>query len=267
MPEAVNIFFTTHDVNRVRSVQTQILESIRDDFGRYVDKNGAQKVNEVLKLRAEACLMSLPSQLAKEYKKFQYSLVKAKGHSTEKADGLTYLEDVGLVYRAYNIREISVPLAAQKINSEYKAYLADTGLLISLLDIGTAAKVLEGDISSYKGAMAENMVAAAMMTNGVPLYYYHAPSGSPELDFICSAEGEAAIIECKATNNRATSMKYVLSNPKKYGKHKGIKIADTNIGDGGAFTTYPLYAASFLFREKESFVVDIPDAEELNAMI
>ena len=86
MPEVVNTFFETHDLNAVRDIQTQILNSIKDDFGRYKDVNGIDKVNEVLKLRAEACLDSLPAQLSKEYKKFQYSLVDVKGHSPEKAD-------------------------------------------------------------------------------------------------------------------------------------------------------------------------------------
>ena len=99
MPEVCNVFFETHDLNAVRREQKRILRSIKDDFGRYVD-NGNDKINETLKLRAEACFKSIPSQLAKEYKKFQYSLVDVKGHSPEKADGLNYLEDVGLVIRA-----------------------------------------------------------------------------------------------------------------------------------------------------------------------
>ena len=78
IPEAVNKFFATHDLNAVRSVQKSILKSIRDDFGRYKDSKGNDKVNEVLKLRAEACLDSMTSQLSKEYKKFQYSLVNVK---------------------------------------------------------------------------------------------------------------------------------------------------------------------------------------------
>ena len=75
MPEAVNSFFETHDLNLVKSIQKRILSSIRDDFGRYKNSEGNDKINEVLKLRAEACLDSLPSQLSKEYKKFKYSLV------------------------------------------------------------------------------------------------------------------------------------------------------------------------------------------------
>lgn len=264
MPEVVNAFFETHDLNAVRAIQRQILNSIRDDFGRYKDKNENDAVNEVLKLRAEACLDSLPTQLSKEYKKFQYSLVNAKGHSPEKADGLQYLEDVGIIIKSYNTREISFPLEGVKIASEFKVFYIDTGLLISQLGDDVPQKILEGDISAYKGAIAENMVASAFATNGRKLYYFHAPSGSPELDFLFEKNGETVIVECKATNNRATSMKHVLANEKKYGKHPAIKYADANIGEGEGFITLPLYAIGFVEPTREKQIVDMVDVSGLN---
>ena len=246
MPEAVNVFFGTHDLNAVREVQRRIIKSIRDDFGRYKDAHGNDAVNETLKLRAEACLESLPAQLSKEYKKFQYSLVNAKGNSPQKAEGLQYLADTGLVLRAYNLREISKPLEGAKIANEFKVFFADTGLLVSQLDQGTAAGVLRGDLSAYKGAIAENMVAASLVTGGFQPYYYHAPSGSPEIDFVFNLDGEPTMVECKSTNNRMTSMRYVIGHPGKYGFHPALKFADTNIGGGDGFTTYPHYALGFL---------------------
>ena len=248
MPEAVNCFIESHDLNQIRQVQRRILASVRDDFGRYIAANGENRINEVLKLRAEACLDSIPSQLAKEYKKFQYSLVDVKGKSPEKADGLQYLLDVGLVCKANNIREISSPLEGNMIHDEFKVYVCDTGLLMSMLEEGTAAHVLRGDMSAYKGAVAENMVASTFVSSDRKLYYFHAPSGSPELDFIFQLNGDTTILECKSTNNRATSMKYVLKNPKKYGEHPAIKLADTNVGEGEGFVTFPLYAMEFLLK-------------------
>ncbi|MBQ9005988.1 MAG: ATP-binding protein [Atopobiaceae bacterium] len=256
MPEAVNVFLESHDLNAVREVQNQILRSIRDDFGRYRNAKGEDAVNEVLKLRAEACLDSLPSQLAKEYKKFQYSKVDARGNSTQKADGLQYLVDVGLVVKSYNLREITSPLEGAKIDREFKAFFSDTGLLVSQLEQGTAVRVLKGDLSAYKGAIAENMVASAFASNEQPLYYYHAPSGSPELDFIANLNGEPTIIECKSTNGRATSMRYVIAHPKKYGSHPAAKFADTNLGGGEGFVTYPLYALGFLPSSKTDLIVE-----------
>lgn len=263
MPEVVNAFFETHDLNVIREIQQQILNSIKDDFGRYKDENENDKINDVLKLRAEACLSSLPSQLAKEYKKFQYSLVDIKGHSPEKADGLQYLEDVGLVVKAFNTKQISYPLEAEKIPTEFKVFCIDTGLLVSMLADDVPAKILNGDLSAYKGAIAENMVAAAFAKIGRKVYYYHAPSGSPELDFLFEKDGEVVITECKSTNNRATSMKFVIANSKKYGKHPAVKFADANVGGGQGFTTYPLYALGFLPEKPKENKIEMVDVKNL----
>lgn len=263
MPEAVNVFLELHDANAVRDTQRRIISSIRDDFGRYRDANGVERVNEVLKLRAEACLDSLPAQLSKEYKKFQYSLVNARGKSQQKADGLQYLLDVGLAIRANNLREFSAPLQGAKIPSEFKVFYADTGLLISQLDQGTAAKVLRGDLSAYKGAVAENMVAMSLVSLGYEPYYYHAPSGSPEIDFVFSYQGEPTLVECKSNNGRMTSMRYVIGHPKKYGTHPAVKFADTNVGGGEGFLTLPLYALGFLEGPVHDLVIPQVDLSDL----
>ena len=267
MPEAVNVFLSTYDLNQVREVHRRTIESIKDDFGRYFNAKGEEKINEVLKLRAEACLNSLPAQLSKDYKKFQYSLVDVKGHSPEKADGLQYLVDLGLVYKSFNTRELSTPLEANKVDTEFKVFMADTGLLISMLEQGTAAKVLAGDLSSYKGAIAENMVAVTFSSKSMPLYYYRSSNGSPELDFIYSDNGDAVIIECKSNNNRPTSMKYVLAHPNKYGSHKGIKIANANIGRSTEYSTYPLYALCLLLNKPNQSIVTINDPTELSRLL
>lgn len=263
MPEAVNIFFENHDLNAVRSVQKRILLSIKDDFGRYKDSAGNDRINETLKLRAEGCLDSLPAQLSKEYKKFKYSLVNTPGKSTDKAEGLQYLTDVGLVMKAYNLQEISSPLEGKKIPTEFKVFYIDTGLLISQLDDGTAARILSGDLSSYKGAIAENMVAAAFHSHHMKLYYYHAPSGSPELDFVVNWDGEPVIVECKASNNRPTSMKYVIAHPEKYGRHKAVKIADANVGGGEGFITLPLYSLGFIKESAASVTAPVVNLRDL----
>lgn len=263
MPEVCNSFFATHDVTTVRAIQKRILNSIKDDFGRYKDDQGNDRINEVLKLRAEACLDSLPAQLAKEYKKFQYSLVNAKGNSPEKADGLQYIEDLGIVAKAYNTRELSYPLEGAKIPTEFKVFATDIGLLTSMLGEDIPAKILNGDLSAYKGAIAESMVASAFATAGRKLYYFHAPSGSPELDFVYEDSGKVTIVECKSSNNRATSMKFVLANPKRFGFHEAIKFADTNVGGGDGFKTYPLYALGFIGKKPKSFLVDEIDVKEI----
>ncbi len=107
------------------------------------------------------------------------------------------------------------------------------------------------------------MVASAFLSNGIKLYYYHAKSGSPELDFLFEKKGEAVIVECKATNNRATSMKFVIANPKKYGKHPAGKFSDKNVGRGDGFITYPLYAIGFMKDTTSEAVIDTVDVTKL----
>lgn len=233
-------------MNLVRQIQQGLVNSIKDDFGRSKNNKNENIINETLKLRAEGCLDSLPSQLAKDYKKFQYSLVNTPGKSTDKSEGLQYLVDVGLITKSYNVHELVFPLEGVKIASEFKVFYTDTGLLISQLGEDTASKILNGDLSAYKGAIAENMVASAFNSTSINLYYYHAPSGSPELDFLIEYNEKIIILECKSTNNRATSMKYVLSHPNKYGHHEAIKLADANVGEGNGFKTLPLYALGFI---------------------
>ena len=126
-----------------------------------------------------------------------------------------------------------------------------------------AMKVLMGDLGAYKGAIAENMVASAFANEGRSLYYFHAPSGSPELDFIFERDGEAVIVECKSTNNRATSMKFVLATPQRYGRHPAVKFADANVGGGDGFDTNPLYALGFMREKKESYPLEMVDVAKL----
>lgn len=119
-------------------------------------------------------------------------------------------------------------------------------MLTSQLGQESAEKILRGELGAYKGAIAENIVASALYHSGYSLYYYHGSSGAPEIDFVEPLEGENTLIECKASNNKPTSMKYMLSKPEKYGKHPAIKIYDTNVGAGEGFATYPLYYCGFL---------------------
>lgn len=261
MPEVCNSFFETYDLNKVKIIQKRILTSIKADFGRYKDNDKNDRVNEIIKLRAEAALDSLVPQLSKEYKKFQFSLVNVKGNSLDKKDGLDYLVNVGLVIKTYNTKEISYPLDRVKIENEFKVFMADSGLLVSMLGDDIPSKILNGDLSAYKGAICENMVAVSFNNYDKKLFYYHAPSGSPELDFVFEEDGQVTILECKSNRGRATSMKFVLANKKRFGEHKAIKLQDSNVGKGDGFVTYPLYAIALMEKKEESFIVPIPDVK------
>ena len=107
------------------------------------------------------------------------------------------------------------------------------------------------------------MVASSFAKLGKQLYYFHAPSGSPELDFLTEKDGQVVIIECKAGNNRATSMKFVIANPKRFGTHPAVKIADANIGTGDGFETFPLYSLGFIPKPQKTHIVEPVDVKNL----
>lgn len=142
-------------------------------------------------------------------------------------------------------------------------FYIDTGLLVSQLGIDVPAKILDGDLWPYKGAVAENMVASAFSKAGKDLYYFRDATGSPELDFLFEKDGNTVIIECKAFNNRATSMKFVLANPKRFGVHPAVKIADTNVGTSNNYDTLPLYSLGFIHQEKKANIVEMVDVTNL----
>lgn len=104
------------------------------------------------------------------------------GKNHDKEEGLQYLVDVGLVMKAYDVRELEFPLEGVKISNEFKVYYSDTGLFISQLGLDIAAKILKGDFSVYKDAITENMVTITLRAAGMGLYYYRARSGAPELN-------------------------------------------------------------------------------------
>ena len=107
------------------------------------------------------------------------------------------------------------------------------------------------------------MIASAFAVSGRNLYYFHAPSGSPELDFLFEEDGKVTIVECKASNDRATSMKFVLDHPDKYGAHSAIKYSDTNVGSGKGFYTYPLYAIGLIGPKNKNNVIPTVDVSGL----
>ena len=156
MPEAVQTFFLTHDVNELKRVQRAIIDEYKGDMIKYARTEDKSRIRE--------CFESIPRQLARENKKFTYSMVRSGGRSKEYAGSLQWIEDAGIVRRCYNIEKTELPLDGNKIQSEFKVYMSDIGLLISMLEDGTQSNILSGDLLGYKGAIFENLVADLSQT-------------------------------------------------------------------------------------------------------
>lgn len=239
MPEAVLTMLTTHDMNQVIAVQRSIIQEYRADMVKYARSEDKARIIE--------CFDSIPRQLSKENKKFQYSVVRHGGRSKEYVSCLQWIEDAGIIRRCYNTSITELPLSGNAIDTEFKVYLADTGLFVSMLDPGTQGDILRGNLLSYKGALFENIVADILGKMERKLYYYHKESGL-ELDFLIRHHGECVPVECKAVTGKAQSLKTVMKHPEKYNVHHALKFGDYNIGRNGGILTLPMYMA-FLITE------------------
>lgn len=241
MPDAVNTFLLTRDLNQVYDVQAGILENYKDDFAKhlneeeekYVDRNELTKIMEVYN--------SIPAQLAKENKKFQYSTIDKKVKGREYRFAITWLEEFGLAKLCYNLKNIQLPLEGNKNETCFKLYIVDTGLFMAMLGNDTYNEILNGDIGIYKGAIYENIVAEAFIKNGKNLYYFSKSSGF-EVDFIIKIKNEVVAVKVKASNGNAKSLNELLKD-EKYEVKRAIKLINGNVGQNNNIYTIPLYMA------------------------
>ena len=240
MPEAIQTFLETKQIGKMLSVQRRIVEEYKADMVKYAPAADKSRIRE--------CFESIPGQLAREYKKFQYSAVRKGGRGRDYEGSLQWIEDAGIIRRCYNTDITELPLDGNKIQSEFKVYMADIGLLISMLEEGTQSSILEGNLLGYKGAIFENLAADIFGKMGRKLYYYHKDTGV-ELDFLIRYRNECVPVECKARSGNAKSLKTVLGHPEKYHVFNAIKFGDHNVGRNDKTLTIPWYMA-FLLNEK-----------------
>ena len=237
MPEVVTTFMETKQIGKVLSVQRRIIDDYKADMVKYAATADKSRIRE--------CFESIPAQLAREYKKFSYTAVRHGGRGRDYAGSLQWIEDAGIIRRCYNTSTTELPLDGNRIQSEFKVYMADIGLLVAMLEEGTQSSILEGDLLSYKGAIAENLVADIFGKMGRKLYYYH-KDGGVELDFLVRYKGQCTPVECKAATGNAKSMRTVLKHPEKYHVTSAIKLGDYNIGKSNEQLTLPMYMAFLL---------------------
>ncbi len=237
MPEVVTTFLETKQIGKVLSVQRRIIDEYKSDMMKYAATADKSRIRE--------CFESIPSQLAREYKKFNYTTVRQGGRGRDYAGSLQWIEDAGIIRRCYNTENTELPLDGHRIPSEFKVYMADIGLLTAMLEEGTQSSILQGDLLSYNGAIAENLLADILGKMGRKLYYYH-KDGGVELDFLIRYKGQCTPIECKATTGNAKSMRTILKHPDKYHVTNAIKLGNYNIGRKDQLLTLPLYMAFLL---------------------
>jgi len=234
MPEAVASYIANGDLLEVRAIQKRIIGDYEQDFSKHIPPELLPKVRMVWN--------SIPSQLAKENKKFVYGALKKGARAKEFENAIEWLLDAGLVYKVHRTKKVERPLKFYEDFDSFKLFLCDLGLLGAKVDV-TSKEVLLGEnfFSEYKGAFTEQYVAQELIANGEVPYYYSKENSTLEIDFIIQKE-ELYPIEVKAEANvKSKSLRTVFEgNP----KVKPCRFSMLNYKQQDWMTNVPLYAAA-----------------------
>ena len=254
LPEAVNCFLETKNIGLIYKVQRNLITEYEEDMVKYADDADKPRIRE--------CFESIPRQLAKENRKFQYSVIRKGGRASQYIGSIQWLEDAGIARRCYNLQATELPLEGNSIQDCFKVYTTDIGILMAMLDYGAQADILKGNLYGYKGAIFENLMADFLCKSGQRLYYFHKDSGL-ELDFLVRFRNECVILEVKARGGKAKSMATILKNKGTYHVNNAIKLGRYNVGREGAILTIPLYMG-FLIEDR--FVDEVIPDVDLNSL-
>jgi len=232
MPRAVAEYVDTRDFNYVLMIQKTLNDSYIADMAKYASSYETAKIM--------AAWSSIPGQLAKENHKFQYKLIKSGARAYEYETPLDWLNAAGIINKCIKVNEGKMPLSAYAENASFKVYMLDTGLLCSKFDI--SANIIMNSSTSFdgfKGALAENYVMQALVTNGfIPFYWESA--GKAELDFVIQDKlGNIIPLETKSSDNvKAKSLMLYVS---KYQPPYAIRVSAKNFGFENNIKSVPLY--------------------------
>lgn len=233
MPRAVLEYAETGDFDFVVSAQKTLNNAYIADMAKYATPQETTKII--------AAWASVPAQLAKENHKFQYKVIKSGARAHEFETPLDWLKAAGIVNKCILVSEGKMPLSAYADNNSFKLYMMDTGLLCSKFEI--AANVVINNPTSFeglKGALAENYIMQALVTNGFSPYCWSSP-GKAELDFVFQdKQGSIIPLEAKSSDNvRAKSLRNYISL---YKPPYSIRVSAKNFGFENNIKSIPLYA-------------------------
>lgn len=239
MPEAVKAYVERGDIWEVRSIHSKIIDAYRNDMSKHAPKQQVQRINMVWN--------SIPSQLARDNKKFIYGALRKGARANDFEIAIQWLVDSGLVHKVHRISKPVVPLKFYEDMSSFKLFLLDCGLLGALSET-PPEQILIGDnvFEEYKGAFTENYVLQQLKS--LPrtfVYYYSNDNSTLEIDFVVQHDTHIIPIEVKAEENlRAKSLRqFVTDNP---GLH-GVRFSMSDYREQDWLTNVPLWAVKWSF--------------------
>lgn len=239
MPEAVKTYVERGDIWEVRSIHSKIIDAYRNDMSKHVPKQQVQRINMVWN--------SIPSQLARDNKKFIYGALRKGARANDFEIAIQWLVDSGLVHKVYRISKPVVPLKFYEDMSSFKLFLLDCGLLGALSET-PPEQILIGDnvFEEYKGAFTENYVLQQLKS--LPrtfVYYYSNDNSTLEIDFVVQHDTHIIPIEVKAEENlRAKSLRQFVTDNS--GLH-GVRFSMSDYREQDWLTNVPLWAVRWAF--------------------
>lgn len=235
MPEVVYSFINNNDYNDVIRIQNKIINDYKEDIAKHAKGE--------LKIRVKACYDSIPNQLAKEIKKFQYKLVESGQTSRKYGGSIKWLKDSSIVNICYNVYEPFIPLIGNEKKEQFKLYINDTGLLTQMYGRETKIAIMNNTLKwNAKGGIYENVISELLIKKGYSLHYFH-PDDNHELEFIIEKNGEVVPIEVKSSNNASATLNSFI---KEYSPSISYKLINGNIGFTDQKFTMPHYMIMFL---------------------
>ncbi len=241
MPGVVSLFAEQGNYQGTLDRQRWIMAYYRADIRKYCEGLDQARVVETFN--------AIPALLGRENKKFQYAAVRRGAKARDYAGCVQWLEDAGLVARAFNMHFPELPIKGNLDSSAFKAYLPDTGLLLASLDDEVVDDFKANrNIHTYKGGIAENMVAEAIMKTGKPLCYYKKENATLEMDFFLRTSGNLVPVEVKATNGRSKTLSTLIKGEHYPDIAFGVKLTGGNIGFENGIYTFPHFCAFLLPR-------------------
>lgn len=233
MPEAVQEYVQEKDFRAVREVQNKLLTAYENDLSKHAPAEMVTKIRMLWN--------SIPTQLAKENKKFVYGLVREGARAREYEVAITWLMDVGLVYKVERIKKPDFPLRAYQDFSAFKLFVLDVGLLGAMSRLN-AKVILEGDrmFEEFKGALTEQYVLQQLIVHEEnDIFYWSAEKGTGELDFLIQMDDKIVPIEVKAEEN--LQAKSLRSFVQKYDMKYAVRTSMSDYREQDWMVNYPLY--------------------------
>lgn len=237
MPEVVLSYVNERDLGRVRELQKAILNAYEQDFSKHAPASEVPRIRMVWN--------SIPSQLAKENKKFIYGLIREGARAREFEQAISWLVDCGLIYKIHRIRKAVLPLKIYEDLSVFKLYMVDCGLLGALVEAPAAVMLIENKVfSEFKGMFTEQYVLQQLIVNPESsVYYWSSERSDGELDFVFQLNDKIWPIEVKAEENlHAKSLRSFVS---RHPELRGVRFSMSDYREETWMINIPLYALPF----------------------